>query len=447
MSLNSALNAAVSGLKAQSAALAAVSENIANASTTAYKTREISFQSLVTNKNIASSTNQVGGVVTYKTSQAMTEQGSIEITGVTENIAIEGQGFFVVTDDVSNQPSGYTYTRNGNFSTNEDGLLINDENMILLGQATDENGVVTAANKNDLNSLEPIDVNSIGGTAEETTTVNFDMNLPADANIADTFTTAFELFDELGVSHTIEVVWTKTAVNTWTADYSDPYQTADGATSPASATIDVDTGTAGVQSQLTYVFNGDGSLNTINGVAAAAFDIDVTGFATSLNPTGANDLTFSMNMGTQNNYDGLTQFSSDEDTPDISDLTIEQDGVRYGQLSGVEIDDEGIVTAVFDNGVRNAIYQIPIATFSNPQGLTNIQGTVYDENERAGNLILGLPGEGNAGTIQPTALEQSTTDTSTEFNKMIISQQAYSSAAQVLSTVDEMFDSLLSAVR
>lgn len=442
MSLNSALNASVSGLRAQSAAMAALSENIANASTTAYKTREMDFQSLITSSNRASSRNQVGGAVTFSTSQNIARQGSIEITGKVENIAIEGQGFFVVTDDPNSQPSGFQYSRNGNFSTNQDGLLINDERMILLGQRTDNNGIVTAANKNDLNSLEPIDLNSISGTAQATRRVEFDVNLPADANNGDTYQTAFEIFDELGVSHTVEQLWTKVSANNWTVDYSDPYQTALGPTSPASGVIDVDGVTAGVQTTRAINFNGDGSINTIGGVAADVYDITVTAFS-----TGSNNVTFDMDMGRQGLFNGLTQFSSNDSVPEIDISLIEQDGVRFGQFSGVDIDNTGLVTAAFDNGVRLAIFQIPIATFSNPNGLTNIKGTVYDENEAAGNYNLRSPGEGNAGNIAATALESSTTDTSEEFNKMIIAQQAYSSAAQVLSTVDDMFETLIGAVR
>ncbi|HAJ90137.1 MAG TPA: flagellar hook protein FlgE, partial [Rhodospirillaceae bacterium] len=96
---------------------------------------------------------------------------------------------------------------------------------------------------------------------------------------------------------------------------------------------------------------------------------------------------------------------------------------------------------------RLPVYQIPIATFPNPNGLKHVEGTVYDENEAAGNYNLRLPGQGNAGDITASALEQSTTDTSEEFNKMIVAQQAYSSAAQVVSTVDNMFQDLIGAVR
>ncbi len=440
MSLGSALNSAVSGLNAQSTAIAAVSENIANVSTTAYKKREISFQSLITGTSASSSQNQVGGGVTYSTSQGLTEQGLVQNTGKSTNIAISGQGFFVVTDDPNAQPSGYQYTRNGDFDTNEQGLLVNNEGMILLGQRTDDDGNVTATNSNDLNSLIPIDLNTISGTAGSTSQVEMDINLPADSAINTgapgdpEYTTAFEFFDALGTSHTIEATFIKTAINTWDVTYIDPYITSLGSASPSSG--------AGVAGTQTIVFNGDGSINTIDGAPAQPFNISVTGLT-----SGANDLTFELDMGTQSLFDGLTQFNSSTATPDLEITKIDQDGVRFGQLSGIEIDNAGTVTALFDNGVRRPIFQIPIATFSNPDGLINVKGTVYDENERAGNVNLRRPGQGNAGDISATSLELSTVDTSEEFNKMIVAQQAYSSAAQVVSTVDELFQTLINAVQ
>lgn len=465
MSLGSALNAAVSGLQGQGAAIAAVSENIANASTTAYKKREVSFQSLVTGSTSGSSVNALGGGVTFTTNQNMTEQGLVQNTGVSTNIAINGSGFFVVTQDPNNQPSGYTYTRNGAFKTNEDGLLINNEGSILLGQRTDENGNVTAANNSDLNSLEPVDLNTISGTAGSTERVSMEMNLPADSTTyvfpaGPEYVTAHEMFDELGLSHTVEQTWRKTGINTWVVEFNNPYQTNLGSGSGDTGVLDLDSTAAGTQNTLEITFNGDGSIDTIaTGVwdavgnafdgtggtptaPAQPFDISVTGLT-----TGADDITYNMNFGTSGLFDGLTQFASNTDTPDIEISTIEQDGVRFGQLSGVEIDGEGIVTALFDNGVRRPIFQIPIATFPNPEGLTNVKGTIYDENENAGELNLRLPNEGNAGAIEATSIELSTVDTSDEFNKMIIAQQAYSSAAQILSTVDDMFETLIGAVR
>lgn len=439
MSLGSALNSAVSGLNAQSTAIAAVSENIANVSTTAYKKREISFESLITGSSV-SSKNQVGGGVTYQTSQGLEDQGLVQNTGNATNIAISGQGFLVVTDDANAQPSGYTYTRNGDFSTDENGLLINTEGMILLGQRTDDAGLVTATNSNDLNSLEPIDLNTISGTAGSTSQVEMDINLPADSALytgapADPiYTTAFEFYDALGTSHTVEATFAKTATNTWDVTLADPYRTDLGSGSPVSG--------AGIAGTYTLVFNGDGSIDTIDAAAAQPFNLTATGLT-----SGADDVTFELDLGTQDLFDGLTQFNSSTATPDIEITKIDQDGVRFGQLSGIEIGDDGIVTALFDNGVRRPIYQIPVATFSNPDGLVNVKGTVYDENEQAGNVNLRKPGQGNAGDLVATSLELSTVDTSEEFNKMIVAQQAYSSAAQVMSTVDTLFQTLINAIQ
>ncbi|MBE2191391.1 MAG: flagellar hook protein FlgE [Alphaproteobacteria bacterium] len=434
MSLNGALNASVSGLRAQSAAVAAVSENIANASTTAYKTREISFKSLVTGNQTGTGFSS-GGVI-FNAYQDLKQQGQIQAYDSSTFIAINGNGFFVVTDEVTNQPSGYTYTRNGSFSTDAAGFLVNSEGYYLLGQRTDDTGAVVSGSSNDLNSLEPIDVNQISGTAQSTTTIRFDMNLPADAPIASTFSNSIELFDALGVSHTVSITWLKNAANDWTATFSDPVLTSTGA---VSGTMDTDTGTAGAQTTIGVTFNGDGSVASFT-PAIPAFDI--TGFT-----TGANNSSVSLDWGTVGQTNGLTQFSSNTTVPGLEIFLIDQDGVRFGQLSEINIDETGLVTAAFENGVRLPVYQIPIATFPNPGGLTHVEGTVYDENEAAGNYNLRLPGQGNAGNIIASALEQSTTDTSEEFNKMIVAQQAYSSAAQVVSTVDQMFQDLISAVR
>lgn len=450
MSLTSALYASVAGIKAQSQSLAAISENVANSGTTAYKTREMHFESLVTN-GYSSASRTASGSVLYSTYQSIDQQGIIEPTGVSTNIAISGSGFFVVSDDVTNLPNAYCYTRNGDFTVDENGYLVNNEGYYLYGQTTDENGNVLATNSNDLNSLEPINVNAISGTASATTEINMDLNLPADLDTANPptnypYTTTIEIFDSLGISHSIDMTWNKTGVNTWTATLSDTYITGD-ATKTSTGTIDTGNG----DNVIDLVFNGDGSLQYADGdgdgVHDAALQLSITGISAS---TGANDFTgttaITLDMGTAGRSDGITQSSSNSTSPDIDISLIDQDGVRYGQLSGYEIDEDGLVTALFDNGLRQTIYQIPIATFPNAGGLTHIGGTVYDENSLAGNYNLRKPGEGKAGTIEPASLELSTTDTSEEFSKMIISQQAYSAASQVLSTTDEMFQTLIQSV-
>lgn len=426
MSLSSALNTAISALKAQSAAISSVSENIANTDTTAYKNSEVTFSSLISG-NTTSSGYSSGGVV-YSVGQSVSTQGQIETTSSATNIAINGSGFFVVSAATDALSSAYAYSRNGDFSTDADGYLVNSEGYYLMGLRTDADGNVIATNSNDLSSLEAIDVNSITGTAQATSEITMDANLPADAAVGDVFTTSTEIYDALGVSHTIDQTWTKTAANSWTLDMSDPYTSSSA----------VPTGTLS-PSTITVTFNGDGSL--------ASYSPDPPTFTITGYTTGADDSTITYDIGTIGGTDGITQYSSNSTDPDIEISLVENDGVRYGELSSIEIDDTGLVTAVFDNGLRQAVYQIPIATFQNPDGLTHISGTIYDENENAGNYSLHLSGEGGAGSIISSALEASTADTSDEFNKMISAQQAYSSAAQVVSTVSDMFDTLITAVR
>lgn len=411
MSLGSALNTAVAALSAQSAAISAVSQNIANASTTAYKTSDVSFQSLVSG---ASTTSSITGSVTYSATQNLYTQGTVSATDVSTNLAITGNGYFVVTGSADGTGAiDYNYTRNGSFSTDANGYLVNSEGYYLLGQATDASGNVISS-VNGLGSLELIDLDSLTGAAEQTSTVTLGANLPADAEVGATYTTGYEVFDSLGVSHTITQTWTKTAANEWTIDQA----SSDGTLSPA---------------QVSVTFNSNGTLASSS---PDPLEITLSGLS-----TGASDNTFTIDI------DGLTQYASNATDPSISSFTAEQDGVKYGTLSSISISDTGLITANFDNGMSQAIYQLQIATFSNPNGLTLLGGTVYDENEMAGSVVLNKPGNGSAGSLTSSALELSTTDTSSEFSKMIIAQQAYSAASQVISTTSDMYDTLISAVR
>jgi flagellar hook protein FlgE len=425
MSLSAALSTAVSGLTAQSRALSAISENIANSSTTAYKTTDVYFQALVSGgKGSSTSTS----AVTAKSSQAMSVQGTVTSTSIATNVAIQDAGFFVVTSEPGAAASEDMYTRNGSFETNADGYLINTEGFYLMGWPTDADGNVLASNTNDLTGLSAINLSSIGGTAKATTEIEMSANVPADAAVGAALTTSMQMIDSLGVSHTVGQTWTKTADNTWELTLSDPVLTSDGTTQ--SGTIS--------GGPYTVVFNTDGSLGSVT----PALDFTVTGFS-----SGAADSAVALDIGEIGGTDGVTQYASTSSTIGLEDVQTEQDGALYGELSGISIDSDGLVTANFDNGISLAIYQIPIATFSNPNGLTLVSGTTYDENSAAGQVHLNLPGEGGAGSLVASALEGSTTDIATEFNKMIIAQQAYSAASQVVSSAGDMFDSLIQAVR
>lgn len=420
MSLSSALSSAVSGLNAQSIALSNISKNIANASTTAYKGSDTDFETMLA----GSTGNDIAGGVLAKTVSNLSQLGQVASTTTPTNVALQTGGFFVVANSADATASSFNYTRDGSFAKDANGNLVNDAGDYLMGFATDASGQVIVANTSDLSNLQPINLNKIGGTAKATSQINFTANLPADAAVGASFTTSMPMDDSLGVSHTIGQTWTKTAANTWTLALSNP--TVDGTTPSGSIS----------PSSVDVTFDQNGVLATTNPDPIA---LSVTGLT-----TGAADSNITLNLGTIGKTDGVTQFASTTSTIGIENPTSTNDGALYGQLTGVTIDDKGLVTAAFDNGVKLPVYQIPIATFPNPNGLTAISGTTYAANQSAGNVGLEIP---TSGDIASSALESSTTDIASEFNKMIVAQQAYSAASQVVTTVKSMFDTLTQAVR
>lgn len=418
MSLSGAISASVTALTAQSAALSLVSNNLANSSTTAYKTTSASFASLLAGggatSGIASGGVSVAGVTN------VSEQGLLTSTSVASNIAIDGSGFLVASDAAD---GGATYyTRNGEFTVNADGYLVNN-GYYLQGWQTDSAGNVLGGTT--ASNLESVDIDSVLTMAAPTTELSLVANLPADAAVGDSFTNALEIFNSLGTAANVTVTWTKTADNTWTASFADPVS--NGTTIGTVSSSDV-----------TISFNGDG---TLAGTSPSPATLGVTGWT-----TGASDSSIALDMGTTGAATGLSQYATGDDTLTI-DLEFSQDGMQMGSLTEIEIDDDGNVNAVYDNGMQRAIYKIPVATFTNADGLTAESYGMFKQSSESGSATLRLSGQNGAGTIYGGQLELSTTDTSTEFANMMAAQQAYSGAAQVMSAANSMFETLISAVR
>lgn len=418
MSIQGALNAAISALSAQSSALSVISDNLANSQTTGYKSSTTSFSSLVA----GSGSNSSGGVAATMVSN-VDEQGLLVESTEATHMAIEGDGFFIVSD--STDATSTYYTRDGEFTVNSDGYLVNGD-YYLLGWATDEDGNPIGGTSE--NALTTIDLDSVQSSVEATSNVAIQANLPADAEIGDSFETTFEVYDSLGTTSTITATYNKTAENTWEITYSDPVLASSGETI---GTVTSD--------PVTVTFNSDGTL--------ASTDPDPVELTIENWTTGAADSTISVDLGDADTDSGLTQYSSDSDDPSIDVQSVDQDGLAYGNLSSIEIDDDGMVIAYFDNGEERPIFQIPVATFGNADGLTELSGSVYARSSESGNATLHEAGEGGAGTISGGWLESSTVDTSEEFSKMLSAQQAYSAASQIMSTANDMYDTLLDAVR
>jgi flagellar hook protein FlgE len=434
MSLSGALSSAISALNAQSSSLAMIGDNIANSDTTGYKTTSASFEDLVTassgSKSYSSGGVSVSGVAN------ITQQGLLSATTTATNVAIQGNGFFVVTD--STGAAGTTsYTRNGNFTTDNAGYLVNDGEY-LEGYRTDASGNIVGT------GLEPVQTNIAKSNGGATTESSLTANLPADAVVntsttttptdGSSFSSSMTVYDSLGDAHSLNITWTKTAANTWTADIA-----------PATASDTSAIGTNGGAAEYTFTFNGDGSLKTISPTDST------TGEVTPLTVSwtdGASDSSISINFGTQNGgTDGLTQLSSGSDTPSVTNFKANSDGVSLGTLTSVSISQGGIVEASYSNGKTVPIYKLAVATFTDPNGLVAHSNGMYTSTADSGDAQLQTSGEGDAGTVYGGELEASTTDTTGQFSNMISAQQAYSAASQVVTTVNKMFDTLISAMR
>lgn len=430
MSLSSALNSAVLGLNAQSTSLGVISGNISNSETVGYKDSSTSFSSLVTTPG--STTTGYSNGVTTSTQTNISSQGLIQADDTATSLAISGDGFFVVSD----ANGDVYYTRAGDFDTDSEGNLVNSSGYYLMGYALDDDGNPASGTvPTSTSALTTINLEDLTGTAEATTEVSMVANLPADAAVGDVFSVDVEVFDSLGTSHTVTYTYEKTAANEWELTYSDPVLTSDGTTV---------TGTSS-GGPLTITFDGDGNLSAITD----AGNTDVTDSATLTITgwtTGANDSTIVSDLGTAGDDDGLQQFASDEEDGDMTLYSVGQNGSNYSEIAEISISDDGVVSVTYENGESEPVYQIVLADFANADGLTAYSDTVYKESNTSGSYVLKTPGDGGTGTLADYSLESSTVDTTSQFSKMIIAQQAYSAAAQVVSTTSDMYDTLISAV-
>jgi flagellar hook protein FlgE len=418
------------GLNAQSTSLGVISGNISNSETVGYKDSSTSFSSLVTTPG--STTTGYSNGVTTSTQTNISSQGLIQADSTATSLAISGDGFFVVTDGNGD----VYYTRAGDFDTDAEGNLVNSSGYYLMGYALDDDGNPASGTvPTSTSALTTINLEDLTGTAEASTEVSMVANLPADAAVGDTFSVDVEVFDSLGTSHTVTYNYEKTAANEWELTYSDPVLTSDGTTV---------TGTSS-GGPLTITFDGDGNLSAITDTSGT----DVTDNATlSITgwTTGANDSSIVSDLGTAGDDDGLQQFASDEEDGDMTLYSVDQNGSNYSEIAEISISDDGVVSVTYENGESEPVYQIVLADFANADGLTAYSDTVYKESNTSGSYVLKTPGDGGTGTLADYSLESSTVDTTSQFSKMIIAQQAYSAAAQVVSTTSDMYDTLISAV-
>ncbi len=428
MSLYGALNIGVAGLAANSAALSATSSNIANVNTVGYKTENASFQTFL------SSTGLVGNAsagVSSVISQDVATQGLPTSTSSPTDLSISGSGFFVVATDTTTA-ANTEFTRAGSFSPDQDGNLKNAAGLYLMGYPLDSSGSVPT----NTSSLSVVNISALSGKASPTDNLGIQANLQSSATAVGSYTAGqmtagtvtpdfqrtINVYDSLGGSQPLTFSFVKTGANAWA--YETSYA---GSAANLSSANPISTGTV--------TFNSDGTLKNVNGASPASGSLSLTiPWAAS---TGLVSQPITVNLGAVNGTSGLTQFDAASTLNGSS-----PNGSPFGAITGVQVAKDGTVTALFSNGLSQNVYKIPIATFTNPDGLGQTNGNAYIATKSSGAASVNLAGTGAAGSINPQSLEGSTVDLATEFTNLITTQRAYSASARIITTADQMLQQL-----
>jgi flagellar hook protein FlgE len=425
MTISSSLNAGVAGLNANATRLATISDNIANSGTYGYKRASAEFESLVITGQRGAGIYSAGGV-RASTSRLIDERGALVGTANALDIAISGRGMLPVIQSVDigidgDQPM--MMTRTGAFRPDAEGVLRTDSGLVLLGWPANADGTIPTNARDTVGALRPVVVNSNQQAGDPTTVMSLGVNLPATQTSAGASGTqlplSVEYFGNLGTSESLDVTFTPTvpatgASNTWTMEIRDSAQ--NGAVIGNYTLVFDDTrGAGGTLASVTT--NSGGAYNSVDGTLA----LTVAGGP------------LTVTIGQTGDPNGLTQLSDS-----FSPTSISKDGSPVGSLTGVEVDENGFLTATYDTGFIRRIYQIPLVDVPNPNGLLSLNNQTFQVSPQSGSFFLWDAGDGPTGSIVGFAREGSTTDVAAELTALIQTQRAYSSNAKVIQTVDEM---------
>jgi flagellar hook protein FlgE len=411
----------LSGLNATSKNLEVIGNNIANATTYGAKAARAEFADMYASAMNGAGANAIGiGVSLDSVSQQFT-QGNIASSQNPLDLAINGAGFFQVTD--GKNPT--MYTRNGQFKVDREGFVINSQGNKLMGYAADGAGTILPGQST------PLQMPTAGITPSATDRIKLEMNLdarsavtvppagaPIDFTDPSTYNNATSLtvFDAKGQDVALTYYFQKSATDTWNV-----YVTANGTPLATSG------GNPAPSTTIQFPANGGSPTAPVGAV-----DLDIPA---STNASGAPTLPLS---GVSLDVAGATQYGSPFGVTDLS-----QNGYAAGQLVGIQFESNGIVTARYSNGQSKPAGQVEIATFRNPQGLQPMGGNAWARTFATGDPIVGVPGDGNLGALQSGALEESNVDMTAELVNMITAQRVYQANAQTIKTQDQVMQTLV----
>jgi flagellar hook protein FlgE len=402
----------LSGLNASDTALATISNNLANLNTTGYKDTNVNFQDMfyqLLGNNGSGDQLQVGAGTSVSSIETNFSGGSVQDTGVSTDVAITGNGFFIVQDG-----NNTYYTRAGDFTQNSSGYLVTSDGYEVMGYPA-TNGVVNTSG-----GLEPIQL-PMGMVSAPSATQNISLqaNLSSNAAVGGTYDTNITVYDSLGTSHVLSLDFTRTSSG-WSYTATLP-----------SSDITGGTGTATTVASGSLSFDSNGNLTSTTPITLSIPNL----------ADGASTMSMNWDLASSSGTGLITQVSGSSSTSNTT-----QDGSASGSLTSFSINSDGTISGAFSNGTK-VVGQIALANFANLQGLTKEGDNNYSSTISSGSAVIGTPGTSSLGTLTGSALELSNVDMSTEFSNLIIAERGYQANAKSVTTFDQIAQDTINLIR
>ncbi len=408
-------NIALTGLNAANEDLSVTSNNLANADTIGFKGSQTEFASLFASSSTGVAADASGnGVSVAEVAQQFTE-GDMETTGNSLDLAIDGNGFFIVSND-----GALSYTQDGEFQLNSDNQVVNDEGQVLQVYPPASNGTFNTG------ALQDLSLTTSESAPAATTAVSITANLPADSTAPTdttfspsnpssyTDTTSLTVYDSEGAAHTATLYFVAGATSgTW-----DAYEYVDG--------------NAVNTTPVTLTYNSSGELTSATNADGSAATDGTVDFGSYTPATGA------AAMNTTFDLSDVTQYGGSFDVTSTN-----QNGYTTGQLTGISVSSTGVVQAQYTNGNSVNLGQIAVANFANTTGLQQNGNQSWTQTQASGAAVNGVAGSSGLGTIESGSLEESNVNTTSALVEMITAERAFQANAQMIQTEDQVTQSII----
>jgi flagellar hook protein FlgE len=481
MSLSSSLFSGISGLSTLGNAMQIIGDNIANVNTVGFKSSRVTFQDVLSQTVATTSGSaQVGRGSSLADISSTFSQGSFESTDSATDLAIGGEGFFVVRDP--NNANNEYYTRAGEFRFDKDGNFVNPAGYIVRGWALDP------STGQDYGSMTDITLSSFTSSPAETDMMTVITNLNSDATsqtatletawdgsaptpIASTayeYQTTVKIYDSLGSTHDVTVYYDRTATDgQWeyivTCNPEEDARTGavvtgtptEGAGLLARGTINFVTGSGTISDMTMQRFDPEAASGDWSDVSAAnnwltAETPDTNGYL-PFQPefiTGS-PMSVELNIGCRNDGTSWVPASLSSSQFSSASTTVFQsaDGYGAGDLQSISVDTDGVITGQYSNGQVLPLYRVALAKFQNNDGLFKVGGNLWRETRLSGDPITGTPGSNGTGNISANSLEQSNVDIANELVKMITTQRGFQANSKIITVTDQMLADLINIKR